>query len=454
MIATCFSKANPAGKSTVGKFPDINAAKSEALRFMISKIKEGFKLKAIDQSEYENFVLSPPPERKHRYIPVKKDWTIRYRDELKKAYLIFHSSDNKKFWHIRTRDNRYTTVSGQIGKNSTSATKVFKDSGSMVRAARTLMEAKEKAGYTKQYMVRTRNTFANKPIEIFDYQSLYPNAAVKLVGSFEGMYIHKQMELLTKFPNFTLLDTLVIGRMVNQYAIEVLLEKLVGFKNSFSNLKHLFVGDISLDEIRALLDIIQTDYTNFYQHFPNLESFGVRGSQYLVLGKIELPKLKRLIVETTALQKETIQDICNSDLPNLEHLDIWLSNRYGSGNIIEPEDMMPILNNKFPSLKYLGLKNYDRQDDLVKILSGAKVLKNLEVLDISMSILTDEGAQALYHNNDLLKLKHINCRYHYISEEWRAKLKAKFANQNINLMSAQVPDKINGKLHFLTQIGD
>lgn len=453
MITTCFSKADPAGKSLVSKFADINTAKSEALRFMISKIKEGFKLKEIDRAGYENFVLSRPPERKHRYIPVKKDWTIRYRNELEQAYLTFHSSDNKKFWHIRTHDNRYTIVSGQIGKNSTSTTKAFKDTKSMIRTAHTLMEAKKKKGYKKLYIVRTRNTFVGKPIEVFDYQSLYPNSAVKLVGSFEDMYIHHQLELLTKFPNFLLLDTLVIGGMVNQYAIGVLLEKLIGFKSSFSHLKHLFVGDIYFDEVKMLSDIIQTDYSNFYQHFPNLESFGVRGTKDLVLGKIKLLKLKRLIVEAAGLQKKTIQDICNSDLPNLEHIDIWLGNRHGNSNI-EPEDLMPILNNKFPKLKYLGLKNYDKQDDLVKILNGAKVLKNLEVLDISMSVLTDEGAQALYHNDDLLQLKYINCRYHYISEEWQAKLSTKFANQNINLISAQVPDEINGKLRFLVEMVD
>ena len=147
-----------------------------------------------------------------------------------------------------------------------------------------------------------------------------------------------------------------------------------------------------------------------------------------------------------------VQDICDSNLPNLEHLDLWLGNIHGGGGHIEAEDVMPILNGKFPKLKYLGLKNYDKQDELMKALNGTAVLKNLEVLDISMSVLTDEGAKALYDNDDLLRLKHINCRHHYISKEWRDKLKTKFSAQGINLKNAQSPRKINGKKYFFVEI--
>ena len=102
------------------------------------------------------------------------------------------------------------------------------------------------------------------------------------------------------------------------------------------------------------------------------------------IGKINLPKLKHLVLESAGLKKEIIQDICNSDLPNLEHLDLWLGNSNGGGGSVEAEAVIPILNGKFPKLKYLGLKNYDKQDDLVKILNGAAALKNLEVLDLSL----------------------------------------------------------------------
>jgi len=50
-----------------------------------------------------------------------------------------------------------------------------------------------------------------------------------------------------------------------------------------------------------------------------------------------------------------------------------------------------------------------------------------------MGKLTDEGAEALYNNDRLLNLEHINCRHHFISPEWQDKLKKKFAQQNINL---------------------
>jgi len=441
MTITNFRNGNYVGESIVSKFPDANTAKLEAFSFIISKLREGFKLETIDPKlVYKNFIL----HRIRRSVYSKENWSIRFRDELEQAYLTFHSADNKEFWHIRTHKDRYTIVAGEIGKKSTSTTKIFKKKNAteIVKEVRTLIEAKEKAGYTKLFFIKTQNIFAGKLIEDFDRQSLYPNSAVKLSAPLGcGMRMPEQLELLTKFPNFAFLDTLVIGSRMNYspMALEVSLEKMISLKSNFSGLKHLFIGDISM--------ITQTNYSGFYQHFPQLESFGVRGSRNLTLGKIQLPKLKHLIIEAAKLQKEMIRDVCSSTLPDLEHIDIWLGSRANGGSI-EPADLMPILNGKFPKLKYLGLKNYDQQDDLMKILKGTTVLRHLEVLDISMSVLTDEGAKALFHNNDLLRLKHINCRHHYISEEWREKLKTKFANQNIDLRNPQTSKEINGKSYF------
>ena len=219
-----------------------------------------------------------------------------------------------------------------------------------------------------------------------------------------GNTIEQQLEKLSKQFNVSEMDTMVIGEW--ETACEgggsvTAVKSLIKYKHVFSALKHLFVGDMNSEECEMSW-IVQTDYSKFYKHYPQLESFGLRGSDNLSLGNIQLPKLKHLIIETGGLNASVIHDIAKSDLKNLEHLEIWLgTDDYGCN--IKIEDLQPILNSSYPKLKYLGLKNYYLQDELAKHLKGASILKNIEVLDLSMGVLKDEGAEALYNNDDLLK---------------------------------------------------
>jgi len=91
---------------------------------------------------------------------------------------------------------------------------------------------------------------------------------------------------------------------------------------------------------------------------------------------------------------------------------------------------------------------------LAKALQGAPVLNNLEILDLSMGTMNDEGAEALLINDILLKLKYINCRHHYISEEMQQKLKDKFGYQKINLEDKEEADEWDGKTHYYVEIGE
>jgi len=118
------------------------------------------------------------------------------------------------------------------------------------------------------------------------------------------------------------------------------------------------------------------------------------------------------------------------------------------------KDLKPILNGNYPKLKYLGLKNYDDEDLIAKELQNAGILKTIEILDLSMGILKDEGAEALYNNDALLNLKHINCRHHYMSNEWQAKLKTKFAAQNINLADQENAYKYDDEASYYVEIGE
>jgi len=66
----------------------------------------------------------------------------------------------------------------------------------------------------------------------------------------------------------------------------------------------------------------------------------------------------------------------------------------------------------------------------------------------------NDGAEALYNNEALLNLKHINCSWHYISTEWQGKLKEKFAAQKIDLRGEEEPHVVNDEVCYYVEIGE
>ena len=286
----------------------------------------------------------------------------------------------------------------------------------------------------EKIVVKDSTTFAGKPIKLFD-GTFDLDTAIKVrsrtYDSEESILI--RLDRLANMPDADKIDTLVIGSWEEAYnnSADFIIEKLIELKGKFKSLKHLFVGDMTYEE-SEISWIIQGNYTKLWQHYPNLETFGARGGNDLVLGEIKLPKLRNLILETGGLNGSVIDDINKSDLPSLQHLELWLGTE-DYGCTVEVSQFKEIFDCKFPNLKYLGPKNYYLADDMAKALKGAPVLKEIYTLDISMGTMTDVGAKALYENDDLLELMHINCRHHFVSNEWVNKLLDKFADQDINL---------------------
>jgi len=376
------------------------------------------------------------------------------------AELIYQSDSSNKFWKIVVEGNKHTVTYGRVGTDGQSKTKEFADEAAALKDANKMKASKIKKGYkeaaAKAMVVRDAYTLAGKPIKD-SASTMNPATAVKLVCEFDDdIKMVERLDRLSKFPNVAEMDTLVIGAWEDageSGPVDKTLEKLIELKNSFSGLRHLFIGDMDSEECEMSW-IQQTDYSNLYPHFPALETFGVRYGEGLKLGKINLPNLKNLIIETGGMDTEVLVDIANSDLPCLEHLELWLGTE-DYGCTIEVEDIKRILNGDYPHLKFLGLKNYYKQSELAQNLKGTALLKKIETLDLSMGILKDDGAEALYNNEELLKLKHINCRHHFISPEWQMKLKEKFATQNINLNDAEEAEDFgDGDMYYFVEIGE
>lgn len=352
-----------------------------------------------------------------------------------KAYLLHYETEDRKFYAIEVKGNEHLTTTGDYGTDGETTTKQYDSPEAAQKEAHDVIKQLKEEGYIEMIedseVFRDDYSFAGKLVEDAEWDIyleedtlLDVNRAIIFSES-----IVENLEYLAECPYSDLVENLVVGEYFDE-DIDGFIDILVQSADAFSGLKHLFIAWADYDSM-DISHIPQTDYSNFYQHYPQLESFVIRGSDGLRLGKMNLPKLKHLVIESNALKADVIKDISDSDLPNLEHLEIWLgTSTYGCD--IEAHDLQGILDGKFSKLTYLGLKNYDKQDELIQKLQGASVLNNLDTLDISLGVITDKGAEALYNNDALLRLQHINCCHHYISDEWQEKLKTKFAKQNIN----------------------
>ncbi|EAZ88363.1 hypothetical protein CY0110_04323, partial [Crocosphaera chwakensis CCY0110] len=148
----------------------------------------------------------------------------------------------------------------------------------------------------------------------------------------------------------------------------------------------------------------------------NLEVLQIRGrfTEYpLEYESFGHENLKTLIIETADLSDYNLDEICSSDLPSLEYLEIWLGRQLED----EVDSLSSILNyDSFPNLKYLGLKSGEQSDRLAQAIVNSPILEHLYVLDLSMGTLTDTGVEALLNCPEIEQLDTLDISYNAVSE--------------------------------------
>ncbi|OLV17405.1 STM4015 family protein [Deinococcus marmoris] len=201
------------------------------------------------------------------------------------------------------------------------------------------------------------------------------------------------------------------------------IEALVAAHTQLSNIRVLFIGDITYEE-NEVSWITQGDLSPILAAYPQLTHLGVRGGNGLSLGQIKLPELRELIVQAGGLSAEVVREVVTADLPRLEHLELYLGTEdYGATSAAD--DLTPLLDgSRFPALKYLGVKNSEHQDEIAQMFAHAPILDQLAVLDLSLGTLTDEGAAALLDSERVKTLKKLVLTHHFCTEEMMEKLGA------------------------------
>lgn len=196
---------------------------------------------------------------------------------------------------------------------------------------------------------------------------------------------------------------------------------LIQNKERLPGLRALFLGDITYEEMEISW-ITQSDMAPLLAAFPALEEFRVRGGNALHFGVIRHDKLRSLAIESGGLPSGVVRDVCASRFPALEHLEFWLgADEYG-GNTTAA-DLDPVLSGRqFPRLRSLGLRDSPEADEMAQAVVASAVVRQLEVLDLSLGNLGNAGAQALLNLPRDARLKKLDIHHHYVGAELLAQL--------------------------------
>lgn len=190
---------------------------------------------------------------------------------------------------------------------------------------------------------------------------------------------------------------------------------LLAATEQFPRLRGLFLADITFEECEISW-INQGEVSGLLDGFPQLEQLGVRGGQDLGFTAVKHERLRSLVVETGGMDVAVVRGIAASDLPSLEHLDLWLGTSWYGANA-DVADLEPFLSGtRLPALRHLALRNSEIQDEIAVAVAGAPVVARLETLDLSMGTLGDDGAEALLNGQPLTHLKKLDLHHHFMSE--------------------------------------
>ncbi|MER5965774.1 STM4015 family protein [Streptomyces sp. NPDC002057] len=216
---------------------------------------------------------------------------------------------------------------------------------------------------------------------------------------------------------------------------------LMAANNRLTDLEAVFLGDMESEDCEISW-IVQSDVTPLFAAYPALREFAVRGGTGLVFPSIRHTGLETLVVEAGGLGAEVVRGIVGSDLPALENLELWLgTDEYGGDSTAE--DLAPLLSGaSFPALRSLGLCNSVIQDAVAAAVAGAPVVARIERLDLSMGVLTDEGAAALLDGQPLTHLVHLDLSHHFLSEAMGERVLAALTpyGVTVDLDGAQEPE--------------
>jgi hypothetical protein len=274
--------------------------------------------------------------------------------------------------------------------------------------------------------------FAGQPVVDWDPeagQAIARGTAYRVAVSWEeaedGLRWTDKLSSFLDDPAAGQMTGLVVGSWIGpemEGDSEPVVEALVAARERLPGLRALFLGDIISEECEISW-IHQTDLSPLFAAYPELEHFGVRGSDNLSLGSLRHLRLKTLILQSGGLPARVVREVAAAELLELEHLELWLGEEgYGGDSTVA--DLAPILSgSRFPKLRYLGLRDAEHANEIAAAVAVAPVTERLRVLDLSLGTLDDQGAMALLASPAVARLEKLDIRHHFCSDAMIEKLK-------------------------------
>jgi uncharacterized protein (TIGR02996 family) len=184
-------------------------------------------------------------------------------------------------------------------------------------------------------------------------------------------------------------------------------------------LRILFLGDRDSGLPRPGFGALG-DLSELWARFPHLESLAIRGG-VMNVGTLDLPRLRELTIETSALQRETLLAVAAQDRANLTKLELWFGDRRCTCTINELAAVFE--GSRLPRVTHLALRNCSFVDRICHALTQAPIARQLHVLDLSLGALTDMGAAALVDAKDhFTNLAVLDVSWNYFHRDWAAEL--------------------------------
>ncbi|WP_020524036.1 STM4015 family protein [Catelliglobosispora koreensis] len=232
---------------------------------------------------------------------------------------------------------------------------------------------------------------------------------------------------------------LVIGAWGSAYDSGPPVDLIAGVAPQLSALDALFLGEMTFEECEISW-INHTDVTPLLEAFPRLATLTIRGSEGLFFKSGRLESLRSLTFQSGGLPSDIVRAVGDSELPNLTHLELWLgTDNYGGDATVE--DLVPILaGGKLPALTSLGLRNAEIADMVAAALASAPIVARLEVLDLSLGMLSDVGASALLAGQPLTHLRKLDLHHHFITQPVMDRLTAELTEAGVEVDLSEAGD--------------
>ncbi len=374
---------------------------------------------------------------------------------MERRELVLMDAKSSKFWNIELSAATHTVTYGRTGTKGQSKTKEFSSKEEAKSDFDKLVASKLKKGYAdaaggdaasetdsgllpavafvsviKQDDIHENvKKFTGKRVADYDPEK-GPARGGKTIYRFRSDW--DEANLKPNLEHFLASDGvheatgIVIGNWSgddSSASPDFVVEMLVDNKGRLSNLVAILFGDITSEE-NEMSWIHQTDMSPLLQAFPNLQVLRTRGGESLEIKQPKHDKLRALAIESGGLSADVVRSVCTSKFPSLEHLELWLgTEEYGGTSSVQ--DLQPILSGKlFPKLKYLGFRNCEYVDDIAAVVVNSPIIERIETLDLSLGVLTDEGAQALLSLPEGGTLKKVSIHHNYATKGVIKQLKA------------------------------